>query len=136
MSRHTTVSKKHETEMTSPYKVERDYFDDLPEDALRWMRRYIRACEYGNTDTLFDLCEEAPTDQYERLKQEIDYERKYHMRNTPNVAHSRYSELDYGWTPTSSVSMRNAIKYDYSGEDLQDTHMSDRNSTTKRKKYK
>lgn len=89
--------------MTSPYKLEKDYWNDLPREERKWMQRYMRACEYGDMDVLHELCIEAPTDGFERLKEEIKYERRFHERNTPSMGHSRYSEQDYGWAELMKV---------------------------------
>lgn len=82
----------------NPYAPERDYWDELPEDALEWMKRFTKATAYGSFDTLLDLCEEAPSDQFDKIKQEIMYERDFYKRNTMTLKHSRYSALDYGWS--------------------------------------
>jgi len=104
----------------SPYKVEKDYFKELPDDARQWMDRYIKACEYGNMEVLYELCEEAPSDQFEQIKAEIAYEREFYRRDQytiPLQYNSTYTEWSYGWEQgTKNANKRSQIDQMYETE--------------------
>lgn len=101
--------------MASPYKMDKDYWNDLPDSERHWIRRFMKAFEYGDFDELRALCDEAPSEEFERLKSEIMYERDFYKRDqAPTMTRSRYSEADYGWAqPVENSNKRNAIDVCY-----------------------
>lgn len=89
-----------------PYELDKDYWDDLPPDALEWIKQYERAVKYGNMSILNDLCVRAPSDKYEEIKKEISYERDFYKRNTYTITKkhkSTYTEWSYNWTRPSKI---------------------------------
>ena len=84
-----------------------------------WYERFVMADRYGNMKELRRLCDEAPSDKFEYLKAQIEYERNASQRNTftlPEKRGARFSELDYAWSSDrvkgrreSATSIKNKI---------------------------
>ncbi len=108
----------------SPYEIEKDYWDQLPKEARDWVEKYSKAVEFGNFNILRELCDTAPSEMFEEIKQEIIYERDFYKRNQytiPTSRFSRYSEHDYSWAASMlehhpKVDMRQKIDNQYNAQ--------------------
>lgn len=101
---------------TSPYALEKEYWDSLPPDARQWVEKYSKAVEFGNFNVLKELCETAPSDQFEEIKSEVMYERDFYKRNQyiiPEQYNSKYTEWDYSWAAPTRPSKRTMIEAAY-----------------------
>jgi hypothetical protein len=110
-----------------------DGWDNFTPEAREWYYRYSKATTYGNFDVLRELCEEAPTDQYERIKEEIIYERNSYQRGQYTIPKSNfpsYSEWDYSWSAPPPRCPKTEVVSDYYGEESN----AEMYSPTKRKK--
>ncbi len=96
--------------------MDKDYWKELPRAEREWISRFMKAFEYGNFEILRELCDEAPSEEFERLKSEIMYERDFYKRDQVSQGRrARYSEYDYGWSKESeSSNKREFIDNDYS----------------------
>lgn len=104
--------------MFMPDKWIGDVWDKMNEGERAWYIRFAKAVDYGNMGILRELCEEAPSDQYEQLKAEIEYERHAGRRaqyTIPKERKPRYSELDYAWKQPIKFPIKEQIRQDYFG---------------------
>lgn len=104
--------------MYMPDKWIGDVWDKMDEGERAWYIRFAKAVDYGNMGILRELCEEAPSDQYEQLKAEIEYERHAGRRaqyTIPKERKPRYSELDYAWKQPGKVNVKSAVETEYYG---------------------
>lgn len=93
-------------------------WDKMTQGDREWYELFKKATEYHNWEALQELCDRAPTAEYNRLYQEISYEMDAFKRaqyTLPKSRFPRHNEFDYGWVPTKPVNMRNEISYDYNG---------------------
>lgn len=93
-------------------------WDKMEKGEQEWYEEFKKATEYYNWKSLKYLCEIAPSDQYDQLFTELNYESHAMERaryTTPKSRHPKYSEHDYGWVQPKSVNIRREIQYDYSG---------------------
>jgi hypothetical protein len=86
-----------------------------------WYLEFKKATEYHNWQALQYLCEIAPTDQYERIRQEIAYELERPNRERYEIPTSKYNstytEWSYGWAaPKRNANRRQDIDKSYETE--------------------
>ncbi len=104
--------------MYMPTEDVKEIWGEMTEAERDWYIRFVKAVDYGNMPILRELCEEAPSEKFEQLKAEIEYERNASKRaqyTIPKERKPRYSEWDYAWTQPSRVSMADAVQFDYFG---------------------
>lgn len=87
---------------------------DMSQRERDWYLEFIKATEYHNWQSLQYLCELAPTDQYDRIRQEIAYELERPNRERYEIPTSKYNstytEWSYGWVaPTRQANKRESI---------------------------
>lgn len=110
-------------------------WDKMSKKDRAWYEEFKKATEYYNWESLAYLCEIAPSDQYDRLFEELNYEshRVERERYTlPKQRFPKYSEADYGWAAPKKISIRNQIQYDYFGQD--NSQLSDSRPSRRRRK--
>ncbi len=96
---------------TSPYALEKEYWETLPKEARQWMDKYAKAVEFGNFQVLQELCDKAPSDQFEEIKSEVMYERDFYKRDQytiPSQYNSTYTEWDFSWSAPQRVANKRA----------------------------
>lgn len=96
-----------------------DGWNKFDEGAKKWYIRFVKATKYSNMSILQELCDEAPTDQFERLRSEIWYERDEHKRAQYTLPKSRfpsYTEWDYSWSAPRHASAKDSVIAEYYGE--------------------
>lgn len=96
-------------------------WDKMDKVEREWYEEFKKATEYYNWKSLQYLCDIAPSDQYDRLFEELNYESHQQERERYTVPKSRfprYSEHDYSWAPSmrehypkSSVSKKASETY-------------------------
>lgn len=88
-----------------------DGWDTFDTSAKEWYTRFANAFYWGDYKALQQLCDEAPSDQFERFKEEIRYELDSWSRRQYTVPKSRkpnLSEWDYAWAPSIKKSNKRA----------------------------
>ena len=95
-------------------------WEKMTKEEQHWYKKFKQATQCHDWNALQWLCDEAPSDQYERLYAEIAYEANAFMRaryEVPKSHNSTYSEWDYSWAaPKRSANKRGRIDNDYAIE--------------------
>lgn len=105
--------------MYMPTEDVKEIWPKLTAKEQEWYMRFCKAVDYGNMEILQELCDEAPSDQFERLKAEITYERDAHKRaqyTLPKTRKPRYTEWDYAWNQPHRYPIKEQIRKDYFGD--------------------
>ena len=127
---------QREKKDVAPDEWAQDGWKDFGEVERQWYRRYVKATTHGNMEILQELCEEAPTDQFERIKEEVIYERHAYERNRytiPTSRFPRYSELDYSWAAPRRATAKDEVHNEYYGDSEEADYLTSANKKVKSK---
>ncbi len=107
--------------MYMPIDDVKEIWDEMTEAEREWYIRFVKAVDYGNMEVLQELCDEAPSTQFEALKADIEYERSASKRaqyTIPKSRKPRYTEWDYAWSAPAKepANRHNSVLTDYYGE--------------------
>lgn len=93
-------------------------WEKMTKQDREWYELFKKATEYHNWEALQELCDKAPTAEYDRLYAEISYEMDAYKRaqyTLPKSRFPRHNEFDYGWVPqVRDANKRKLIDRSYS----------------------
>lgn len=102
-----------------PTEDVKEIWEDMTKAEREWYIKFVKAVDYGNIACLRELCDEAPSDKFEEIKAEVEYERNAGKRaqyTIPKERKPRYSEWDYAWNQPTRAKIMDAVQTDYYGD--------------------